>query len=420
MVPIGVSQPAILGSITSAVGPRPPTRAAVTTTRVVTIREGPITGPMDKLGDVVGKATNAGAGESREGQITDAVSDLLGSDGSGLGSVLDKLKAGGLGDVAGSRVGTGENKKVSGDQLSSALGEDAISGVATKLELPQRAAASALAAALPKIVDALTPDGSIPDTGALTERFGSLFKKQGARLERSGSGSARTRDDAMRVLAVIPAYDEAARVGAVVRDASRYLPVLVVDDGSTDETAPAARAAGAVVLTQKPNQGKGAALKAGFEWALEEEMDAVVTLDADGQHDPGEIPRFLQVRAARDVDLVIGARDYRRMPPQRRLSNTLSRWIISWAVGRPVPDNQSGYRLLSRRLMEAVRASPEQGFAFEVEMIALSAHLGYSVEWVPIRTIYAGQASHIRVWTHVRGFLRVAFRARRVARGGTG
>lgn len=223
-----------------------------------------------------------------------------------------------------------------------------------------------------------------------------------------------------RILAVIPAHDEAPRVGAVVRAAARHLPVLVVDDGSHDDTARVARDAGAVVLERTPNQGKGAALKAGFEWAIAEGVDAVLTLDADGQHDPDEIPRFLEARALGDADLVIGERDYRRMPPQRRLSNSLSRWIISRAVGRPVPDNQSGYRLLSRRLMEAVLASTEQGFAFEVEMIALCARLGYRIDWVPIRTIYAGQTSHIRVWSHVVGFLRVAARARRVARGGAG
>lgn len=224
----------------------------------------------------------------------------------------------------------------------------------------------------------------------------------------------------MRILAMIPAYNEAPRVGRVVRDTTRFLPVLVVDDGSADGTAAQAEAAGAVVLEQTPNQGKGAALKAGFAWALQEGWDAVVTLDADGQHDPDEIPAFLEAHATRDADLVIGARDYRRMPPQRRLSNTLSRWIISWAVGRPVPDNQSGYRLVSNRLMAAVLASPEQGFAFEVEMIALCARLEYRMDSLPIRTIYAGQKSHIRLWSHVIGFLRVASRARRIARGGAG
>jgi glycosyltransferase involved in cell wall biosynthesis len=96
-----------------------------------------------------------------------------------------------------------------------------------------------------------------------------------------------------RVLALIPGYEEGPRIGAVVAAARRHLPVLVVDDGSTDDTAAQAEAAGAVVIPQRPNQGKGAALRMGFRRALEEGYDAVVTLDADGQHDPAEIPRFL-------------------------------------------------------------------------------------------------------------------------------
>ncbi len=133
-------------------------------------------GLMDTLGGLVGKGKAAADGTQEDGMMG-AVSELLGGDGSGLGSVLDKLKAGGLGDVAESWVGTGENQEVSGDQVTSALGEDAISGVAAKLGLPSGAAASAVASMLPKIVDTLTPDGAVPDTGSLMERFGGLLKK---------------------------------------------------------------------------------------------------------------------------------------------------------------------------------------------------------------------------------------------------
>src|SRR3712207_3470413 len=96
-----------------------------------------------------------------------------------------------------------------------------------------------------------------------------------------------------RVLALIPGYQEGPRIGAVVAGAARHLPVLVVDDGSTDDTAAAAEAAGATVVRQVPNQGKGAALRAGFRRALDDGWEAVIPLDADGQHDPAEIPRFL-------------------------------------------------------------------------------------------------------------------------------
>jgi glycosyltransferase involved in cell wall biosynthesis len=215
-----------------------------------------------------------------------------------------------------------------------------------------------------------------------------------------------------RVAAVIPAYQESSRIGAVVAGALAHLPVVVVDDGSTDGTAEAAERAGAKVIRQVPNQGKGAALRAGFRWALGAGLDAVVTLDADGQHDPAEIPSFLEAWTARGADLVIGRRNFREMPPVRRVSNTIGGWAMSWAVGRPIPDNQSGFRLLSRRLTVATLDSDEAGFEFEVEMLTTCIRAGWPIEWVQIRTIYAGEASHIRPWQHARDFVRIVRKAR--------
>jgi glycosyltransferase involved in cell wall biosynthesis len=228
---------------------------------------------------------------------------------------------------------------------------------------------------------------------------------------------------APRVLAIIPGYQEGPRIGPVVKAAGRHLPVLVVDDGSGDDTASVAEAAGARVLRQIPNAGKGAALRTGFRTALEEGWDAVVTLDADGQHDPEEIPRFVAAFAAPGAhgprpELVIGRRDFTRMPPIRRLSNTLGTAAFSWAVGQEVPDNQSGYRLLGRRLMAATLDSREAGFEFEVEMIAVCLRRGWSLAWVPIATIYAGEPSHVRPVAHLRHFVRATRAARRLMREG--
>ncbi len=219
-----------------------------------------------------------------------------------------------------------------------------------------------------------------------------------------------------QVIVLIPAYLEGPRIAAVVDGAGRYLPVLVVDDGSTDDTAVRAEAAGATVLRQVRNAGKGAALRAGFAYALDRGVDAVVTLDGDGQHDPNEIPTFLAAHERAHAELVIGRRDFRSMPLVRRVSNTLGRVVISAAVGQDVPDNQSGYRLIGRRLMAALLDSRESGFEFEVEMIARCIALGMTMAWVPVRTIYAGEPSHIRPWAHLTSFLRVARDARRIVR----
>jgi glycosyltransferase involved in cell wall biosynthesis len=219
------------------------------------------------------------------------------------------------------------------------------------------------------------------------------------------------------IIALVPGYQEGPRIAAVVTGVSRYLPVLVVDDGSTDDTAARAEAAGATVIRQVPNAGKGAALRAGFRRALDDGADAVITLDADGQHDPEEIPVFLAAYEAQRPELIVGRRDFGEMPPVRRLSNTLGGLVFSAAVGRSVPDNQSGYRLIGRQLMRALIDSDEDGFEFEVEMIARCIALGLPIAWVPIRTIYGGEPSHIQPWRHLTQFLRVSRDARRIVRG---
>ncbi len=169
-------------------------------------------------------------------------------------------------------------------------------------------------------------------------------------------------------------------------------------------------------MVQRPNQGKGAALRAGFRWALERGFDAVITLDGDGQHEPSSIPAFLTARTVAGDALVIGCRDFRRMPLSRRLANSLGGRAFSWAVGRDIPDNQSGYRLIDRKLMVALLASRETGFAFEVEMITTCIRGGWPMAWVPIRTIYGGEPSHVRPLQHLASFVRVVRAARRTVR----
>ncbi len=219
---------------------------------------------------------------------------------------------------------------------------------------------------------------------------------------------------------LVPAHNEVRRIGTVVTAALRHLSVLVVDDGSTDDSAREAESAGAAVLRQEPNQGKGAALRAGFQWALDHDLEAVITLDGDGQHDPAEIPGFLGAYAARTVaglstELIIGHREFAMMPPLRRVANVLGTAALSAAVGRWIPDNQSGYRLVGRKLMNAMLDSREDGFAFEVEMIAICLRERWSIAWVPIRTIYGDETSHIEPRHHLRDFLAVTRRARRIA-----
>ena len=221
----------------------------------------------------------------------------------------------------------------------------------------------------------------------------------------------------MSVYVLIPAFNEHERIGPVIEAAREYLTVVVVDDGSSDATVAIAEAKGATVIRQERNQGKGAALKAGFRWALTQgDCDALITLDADGQHDPDEIPRFLDCHRKNNGDLIIGYRDFSQMPFKRKIANSVGRASISWAMGQRIRDNQSGYRLVSRRLMAATLESDEAGFEFEVDMVVLCIKRGFRLDWVPIRTIYAGETSHIKPWHHIVNFYRVVLKTRRLMR----
>jgi glycosyltransferase involved in cell wall biosynthesis len=215
-------------------------------------------------------------------------------------------------------------------------------------------------------------------------------------------------------MAVIPAYQAARTLEAVVRATREHLPVIVVDDGSSDDTGAVARAAGAQVLRQQPNQGKGAALRRGMAHAVGEGVEAVLTLDADGQHDPACAPAFVAAWRSRAAPRVIGRRDFAQMPLVRRIANELGTRTFSWAVGRHIEDNQSGYRLIARPLLPHLLDSTENGFEFEVEMITDAIRAGLSIDWVPIPTIYEDAGSHISPVSHVANFLRVARSARRM------
>jgi glycosyltransferase involved in cell wall biosynthesis len=206
---------------------------------------------------------------------------------------------------------------------------------------------------------------------------------------------------------VIPVYRGAATVGDVVRRArSSGHPVVVVDDGSDDASGAEAEAAGAEVLRHPINQGKGAALRSGFSSAARAGASGVLTLDADGQHDPAEIPSLVAAHRAAPRALVIGVRrfDDAAMPAPRRVGNRMSTFWISKFAGRPHRDSQSGFRVYPRELFDgaALRSSR---FETETELLLLAAHRGLPLVEVEVRTIYRpGAATHFR---SVRDTLRI-------------
>lgn len=178
---------------------------------------------------------------------------------------------------------------------------------------------------------------------------------------------------------MVPALNAERTIAAVVRGALEHVTtVVVIDDGCTDATATLAREAGATVVRHAQNRGKGAALRTGLEWAREHGYDAVVTLDADGQHPPQEIPKLFAASADPEA-LVLGVRDLAsaNAPRANQMSNGFSNWFLSTVTRTRLRDTQCGLRRypVRRTLMLGVR---DDGFGFETEVLlrAMRARLG--------------------------------------------
>ena len=225
--------------------------------------------------------------------------------------------------------------------------------------------------------------------------------------------STRAGAAAPRVAAIVPAYEAAAHLGEVLRGIRMHLPdaaVFVVDDGSRDATAEIARAAGVQLVRHAQNRGKGAALLSGFAAAAAAGFTHVLTLDADGQHPPECIPRFLA--ACGTAEIVIGSRlhDAARMPRARRLSNRATAAILSALAGQTIVDGQSGYRLLSLRALDGLGLAA-RGFMLESELLVKAARSGARIAHVPIPCVYGDETSHIHVVRDTLRFLRLVARS---------
>jgi len=203
--------------------------------------------------------------------------------------------------------------------------------------------------------------------------------------------------DRITVAAVIPAYLEEKHVGDVVRRTLLQLAnVVVVDDGSSDRTAEEAKNAGADVIVHEQNRGKGESIKSGFRYWLDHGATYVIILDADGQHLPEEIPRFLNAAASGIGELLIGTRmnDVSEMPLVRRVVNRYMSGKISRACGQDIPDTQCGFRMVHRSIIPNLLGGTER-FDYETEMLIQASRAGCRIASVPISTVYSDEVSSI-------------------------
>lgn len=213
-----------------------------------------------------------------------------------------------------------------------------------------------------------------------------------------------------RVSIVIPARDEAASIGAVVRSARQAVPdaeIIVVDDGSADGTAEHARGEGASVIRHLYAKGNGAAVKSGARAA---QGDVVVFLDGDGQHEPADIPRLLE-RIDAGADLAVGARaDGSQASFARLVANGVYNRLASWIVGRRVEDLTSGFRAARTALFREFLDLYPNGFSCPTTSTMAFFRAGYSVVYVPIRAGRRVGSSHIRLLRDGGRFFLIIFR----------
>lgn len=211
----------------------------------------------------------------------------------------------------------------------------------------------------------------------------------------------------MRILTIIPCYNAEKYIRKVVNDIKKYNKhILVVDDGSIDNSYAIVKGVeGIKVIRHEKNRGKGAALKTGFRYALKNNFDAVMTVDADGQHKPSDIHNFLMNFDC--ADILIGNRMYNRrnMPLRRVLSNTISSYLVSKICKQKINDSQSGYRLIKSKILKNIDLELDD-YQLETEILLKASKKGFKIKEIPIETIYGEEVSHINPFLVTLRFFR--------------
>lgn len=214
-----------------------------------------------------------------------------------------------------------------------------------------------------------------------------------------------------KICVVIPAFNVEQTISEVITRVSQFINIahiIVVDDGSQDQTAAIAKKTGAIVIRNGVNRGKGYSLKRGFQYAIQIGYHAIITLDGDLQHDPFEIPRFIDCYSRTNADLILGDRtdDLSNMPLDRQFSNKMTSLIISLLTGQRVRDSQTGYRLIKTNVIKKINLASNR-YETESELLVKALLNDYKVIPVSIKTIYNNQQSHIHRFVDTLRFVRI-------------
>ncbi|MFH1441726.1 MAG: glycosyltransferase family 2 protein [Candidatus Omnitrophota bacterium] len=201
----------------------------------------------------------------------------------------------------------------------------------------------------------------------------------------------------MKICVIIPAYNESKTIASLIQGIKQLnLDILIIDDGSIDNTAKIAQNNNAVVLVNPENKGKGISLCAGFNYALSKGFDAVISMDADGQHDPNDISYFTRLAKYSTSSIFIGNRmsKPKNMPKIRFITNKFMSWLISLIAKQNIPDSQCGFRLIKKEVLEKIKFDTAK-FETESELLIKASRLGFKIESIPVNTIYRGEKSKI-------------------------
>jgi glycosyltransferase involved in cell wall biosynthesis len=212
----------------------------------------------------------------------------------------------------------------------------------------------------------------------------------------------------MRFVCLIPSFNEEKTIGWLVKSLkAQGCDVTVIDDGSTDGTSRIAHENGAEVIINERNLGKGASLRKAFDILKARSYDAVLIMDGDGQHLPGDIDPFIRVYEEKKPGIIVGNRMHKPkdMPLVRWITNALMSWIISGMCRQRVPDTQCGFRLISMKALQAIALNTDR-YEIESEMLLEIARAGFKIESVPITSVYDGQYSAIHPWNDTVRFLK--------------